>query len=91
MNTTDLINTLAAEHNITTGRAEMILSIIVERLLERLKKDGEVLIEDFGTFRIQQKKSEVSSFLKLSEPIQLAKNLITFTPENVFLQSVNTH
>ncbi|MFI5211716.1 MAG: HU family DNA-binding protein [Ignavibacteria bacterium] len=89
MNTIDLINKLSIEHNITTGRAEMILSIIVDRLIEKLKKEGEVQIENFGTFSIQQKKAEVSSFLKLSEPIQLAKNLITFLPDRVFLERIN--
>ena len=89
MNTIDLINKLAIEHNITTGRAEMIINIIVERLMEKLKKEGEVILENFGTFSIQQKKAKVTSFLKLSEPIQLAKNHITFAPDRVFLERIN--
>jgi nucleoid DNA-binding protein len=89
MNTTDLINKLAEEHNITSGRAEMIINIIVERLIEKLKKEGEVVLENFGTFSIQQKRADGSSFLKLSEPIQLAKNLVAFTPDRVFLESIN--
>ena len=90
MNTIDLVNKLAIEHDITTSRAEMIISIIVERLTEKLKKEGEVSIENFGTFTIKQKRAEMSSFLKLSEPIQLAKNHITFAPDTVFLQNINS-
>ena len=90
MNTIDLINKIAINNNITTGRAEMILSIIVERVIEKLKKDGELTVEDFGKFRIQQKKPEVSSYLKLSEPIQLAKNVVTFEPDSVFLKKINS-
>ena len=70
MNTIDLINKLAVSHNITTGRAEMIISITVERLIEKLKKDGETKVENFGTFRIMRKKSE-QNYMKMDEPVQL--------------------
>lgn len=90
MNTIDLINKIAINHNITPGRAEMILSIIVERLIEKLKKDGEIMIKDFGKFSIQKKKPEAGSYLKLSEPVQLAKNVVTFVPDSVFLKNINS-
>lgn len=89
MTTIDLINKLAVEHNITTGRAEMIVSILVERLIEKLKKDGEVVINNFGTFSIR-KKEPGSSFMKLSEPIPLAKNHVVFFPDKIFLDSINS-
>lgn len=89
MNTIDLINKIAINHNITAGRAEMILSIIVERVIENLKKDGEITVEDFGKFRIQQKSPEESSYMKLNEPIPLKKNVVTFEPDSVFLKNLN--
>lgn len=90
MTTIDLINKLAVEHNITTGRAEMIISILVERLLEKLKKDGEVAIMNFGTFSIRKKEPDSASYMKLSEPIPMAKNHVTFYPDSVFLNSINS-
>ncbi len=90
MTTIDLINKLAVEHNITTGRAEMIISILVERLLEKLKKDGEVVITNFGTFSIRRKEADSSSFMKLNEPIPMAKNHVTFYPDRVFLNKINS-
>ena len=78
MNTIDLINKLAVNHNITTGRAEMIVSILVERLVEKLKKDGEIMINNFGTFSIRRKEPDSSSYMKLNEPIPVVKNHVTF-------------
>ncbi len=90
MNSLDLINKIAAKHAITTGRAEMILSIIVERLIEKLKEDGEVSMTNFGSFKIQRKKPESSSYMKLNEPIPLEKNRVTFEPDRVFLETINS-
>lgn len=89
MNSIDLINKLAVKHNITTGRAEMIMSIIVERIIEKLKKEGEVGITSFGSFKIKQKQAESSSYMKLNEPIPLARNLVIFEPDNRFIESIN--
>lgn len=90
MTTIDLINKLAVEHNITTGRAEMIISILVERIIEKLKKDGELVINNFGKFSIKRKEAESSSFMRLNEPIPMAKNHVTFFPDRVFLDSINS-
>ena len=90
MNTIDLINKLAVNHNITTGRAEMIISITIERLIEKLKKDGEVLVNNFGKFRIMKKRPEVKTFMKLDEPVHLTKNIIAFEPESVFIDTINS-
>ncbi len=90
MNSLELINKIAAKHAITTGRAEMILSIIVERLVEKLKEDGEVNLGNFGNFRIQRKKPDVSSYMKLNEPIQLERNHVTFEPDRAFLENINS-
>ena len=91
MTTIDLINKLAVEHDITTGRAEMIVSILVERLVEKLKKDGEVKITNFGTFSIRRKEPVSSSYMKLNEPIPMVKNHVTFFPDKIFLDHINSH
>ncbi len=90
MNTIDLINNLSVKHDITSGRAEMIISIVVERIVEKLKKEGELRITNFGTFRILQKQPDVSSYMKLNEPVQLAKNMMRFEPDRVFVETINS-
>ena len=90
MNTIDLINKLAVDHNITTGRAEMIISILVERIVEKLKKEGALNITNFGSFSITKKENESSSYIKLNESVQRVNNYITFTPDRVFLENINS-
>jgi len=90
MNTIELINKLAVNHNITTGRAEMIVSILVERLVEKLKKDGEIQINNFGSFSIKRKQPDSESYLKMNEPIPMTKNHVTFYPDKVFLDNINS-
>lgn len=89
MNSIDLINKIATKHNITTGRAEMIISIIVERIIERLKKDGEMTITNFGDFRIQ-KKSGSAAYVKFNEPSSQDANQIMFEPNKHFLETINS-
>jgi len=90
MNTVDLINKLAVNHDITTGRAEMIISILVERLTEKLKEDGKAKVENFGEFILQQEMCETDSYLKLGEIFSSQRNHIVFKPDKKFLDSVNS-
>jgi DNA-binding protein HU-beta len=90
MNTIDLINKLAVNHNITTGRAEMIVSIMVERLVEKLKKDGDVKIINFGTFSIRRKEPNSGSYMKMNEPIPMSRNHVSFYPDKYFLDNINS-
>jgi nucleoid DNA-binding protein len=85
MTNTDIINKLADDHSLTTGRAEMIISIIVERITERLKSDGKVSINGFGEFKIIKK--SLSSMIMNDQ--MLSKNRITFTPSTEFLSVLN--
>lgn len=85
MNTVDLINKVAMSNNLTTGRAEMILSIITERITDNLKKDGYVVLENFGEFRLEKKKT--GGGVPGSESM---KNHVVFTPDKNFLKIINT-
>jgi nucleoid DNA-binding protein len=87
MNSIDLINKIAGKHNITTGRAEMIISIIVERMIEKLKKDGEITITNFGNFRIQKKESD--TYMKFREPSSEGTHIV-FEPNRNFLETINS-
>lgn len=87
MNTFDLINKVALANNLTTGRAEMIISIITEKISDKLKKDGSAVIEDFGTFTIETKKIGGSIF---NESLAGSKNYVVFIPDKHFLDSLNS-
>ena len=87
MNTIDLIKQISNENNITTGRAEMILSIIFERMTEKLKKEGVVDIPNFGRFEIISKIPGNGNF---TETTVFTKNNIVFHPDNNFLEIINS-
>ena len=87
MNTVDLINKVAVANNLTAGRAEMIISIITEKINDKLKKNGSVTIENFGTFHTKTKKVSGSIF---SESLAGSKKYVVFTPDKHFLDEVNS-
>ena len=87
MNTVDLINKVAISNSLTTGRAEMIISIITENITDKLKKDGSVTVENFGTFHTEIKKVSGSIF---SESLAGSKKYVVFTPDKHFLEAVNS-
>ncbi len=68
----------------------MIISIMVERLVEKLKKDGDVKITNFGTFSIRRKEPGSESYMKMNEPIPMTKNHVTFFPDKYFLENINS-
>ena len=87
MNTVDLINKVAISNNLTSGRAEMIINIIMEKISDWLKKEGEVTINNFGSFKIYPKKISSSVFGESSGEI---KNYISFIPDEKFLDYLNS-
>ena len=85
MNTIDMINKVSEDNNITAGRAEMNISIVIERISEMLKKDGTVNIYGFGKFSITTIKP-----IKVGDNPQLFKNHIVFDPDKIFLDKLNS-
>ncbi|HJY64494.1 MAG TPA: HU family DNA-binding protein [Ignavibacteria bacterium] len=85
MTTIDIINMLSTEHNLTSGRAEMILSIVVERITERLKSEGRVKIDNFGEFIVVK-----NTFAEMIISDHLtAKHRVVFEPGREFLDTIN--
>jgi len=87
MNTIELIKKVADANNITTGRAEMIISIIFERITEKLKKDAEVTIPDFGKFNIMSKQPNYGG---TGQSRIFSNNYIEFHPDKRFLDNINS-
>jgi len=86
MNTVDLINKVALTSNLTTGRAEMIISIISERITDTLKKEGTVVLNNFGEFHLEKKRAG-GAFSDASADL---KNHVVFTPDKNFLDIINS-
>ena len=85
MNTVELIKKISESNNMTYGRSEMILSIIFERLTEKLKKEGEITINNFGSFSVESKLPDNSTETNI-----FVRNQIKFNPDKFFLDIVNS-
>jgi len=86
MTNIDIVNKLALNHNLTIGRAEMIISIIVERITERLISDGNVKINNFGEFKVV--KDSLSGMIMSNNVLN--KNRVIFEPDDKFLDTINS-
>jgi nucleoid DNA-binding protein len=87
MNTVDIINRVSEANKISTGRAEMIISIMVEKITDKLRKDGEANIVNFGTFSLFKKKTSSTGFGDTEGPV---RNYVRFIPEKPFLDIINS-
>jgi nucleoid DNA-binding protein len=86
MNTIDILTKVADDNKISTGRAEMILSIIIEKITDKLRKDREVKICDFGTFTIYNKNTGTTGF---GAQKKQSRNYVLFTPDKPFKDVIN--
>ena len=55
MNRVQLIEKIAAEHNISKAQASRILATVTDTITEHVKNDDPVTIVGFGTFKLQHK------------------------------------
>ena len=90
MNTLDLISNIAQKNDLTLGRAEMILSIIIERIMEKIKTGDSVSIPGFGTFKVVSQGSDSSSYSYLNKAASSKRFYISFVPDAKFLEVVNS-
>lgn len=56
MNRTELIDRMATGANISFAQASRSLDTIIDSIVETLKKGDRVMLLDFGTFRVAQRK-----------------------------------
>lgn len=55
MNKKDLIETVAATHEISKAEAERIVGTIFSSIAKGIKKDGEVALFGFGSFKLKKR------------------------------------
>jgi len=84
MNTVDIINKISASHSLSSGRTEMILSIVFEKITEKLKKDGTINIKGFGEFNVTDKSYREGA------GVASPGKYINFIPDKYFLEKINT-
>ena len=87
MNTGDIIKKISESHNMPESRADMIMDIIMEKIKDKLKREGEVVLENFGSLKVITKAQVPGSY---SETTIFPKNYVFFTPEKTFINVINS-
>ena len=67
-----------------------IVNDIIEIIIDGLKNDNKVKIHNFGTFKLNNKKSRIGRNPKTKEEYQISnRNVITFKSSKLLLKYIN--
>ena len=81
MNKTDLIKSVAKATDLTQVKATEVVGAVLEDIVKSLKKGEAVTLNDFGKFKITQRKARKGFNPRTKQPIQIpAKKAVKFTP-----------
>ena len=67
----DLANKLALEMNVSKQEADRYLLAFVDAIMTNLKKDGRVVIQGFGSFRMREYEARIGKKPVTGEPISI--------------------
>ena len=72
MNRVQLIEKIAAEHNISKAQASRILATVTDTITEHVKNDDPVTIVGFGTFTVAERAARTGRNPQTGETIEIA-------------------
>jgi integration host factor subunit beta len=78
MNKSELIEQLAANKNLTYRKAEEIVNLVFDSMLEELAKGGRIEIRGFGSFIVKDYKSYQGRNPKTGESIMVQPKRLPF-------------
>jgi nucleoid DNA-binding protein len=85
MNRGQLVEQIAKANNLSKRAADTILSSVIETIQKGVKKDGEVRLVGFGTFKKVVRKARKGVNPKTGEKIKIArKTLPKFVPSKTW-------
>lgn len=67
----DLANKLALSMNVSKGEADRYLLAFINGIMENLSKDGRVVIQGFGSFRLREYPARIGKKPVTGEPIPI--------------------
>ncbi len=74
----ELIDQVAAKLNLPKARAEQILDVILDSMIETLKSGGGVEIRGFGSFSVREYKGYDGRNPRTGEPVQVQHKRLPF-------------
>ena len=78
MTKSELIEVVAAEANLTKGRAELVINTIFESMVEALQRNEGIEIRGFGSFTVRQYKAYEGRNPRTGEPVHVPPKRLPF-------------
>lgn len=78
MTKSELIEVVAAEANLTKGRAELVINTIFESMVESLQRSEGIEIRGFGSFTVRQYKAYEGRNPRTGEPVHVPPKRLPF-------------
>ena len=78
MTKSELIEVVAAEANLTKGRAELVINTIFESMVEALQRSEGIEIRGFGSFTVRQYKAYEGRNPRTGEPVHVPPKRLPF-------------
>lgn len=91
MNRLELVEKIAAKHELSKAEAARILQTITEEIVEAVKNNDPLTIIGFGTFKLQERPARTGRNPATGKTIDIpARKLPKFVPGSAFKDAVNT-
>ena len=90
MNTAELAEHIATEHDISKPQAKMVVEAVLRDIIETAKKGEEVSIPGFGKFKVGSREARHGRNPATGETIQIAASKkLAFTPAKQVRDAMN--
>ncbi len=86
----DIAESLHADFGLTKKDCIIFVNDIIDIIVEGLKANGCVKIHNFGTFKVNRKKSRIGRNPKTMEDVMISeRNVLKFKPSKMILDHIN--
>ncbi len=90
MNKTELVTALAVRAGVTKKEADVVLSAIVDVIMDTVANDEKVVLIGFGSFEARERSARTGRNPATGEPLEIpATKVPVFSPGKAFKQKVS--
>ena len=86
----EIAESLHADFGLTKKDCIIFVNDIIDIIIEGLKKNGYVKIHNFGSFKVNRKKSRIGRNPKTMEDVIISeRNVLKFKPSKMIIEYIN--
>ena len=91
MNKTDLVNEVASSIDMTKGDASIVVSTMVDSMIDGLLETGKLALSGLGTFSVVTRNARVARNPQTGEPVDVpAKRVVKFKISSKLKEALNS-